>query len=52
MATHSATGADTVGTVAYAISRGLAKAGSREPTPPDDTDRDPHLNAMMRIHAE
>jgi RNA polymerase sigma-70 factor, ECF subfamily len=31
MATHSATGADRGGTGACAISRGLAKAGSREP---------------------
>jgi hypothetical protein len=51
MATHSATGADNGGTGACAISRGLAKAGSREPYTADDTDLDPHLNAMVRIHA-
>jgi hypothetical protein len=51
MATHSAIGADSGGTVAYAISRGLAKAGSPEPHTADDTDLDPHLNAMVPIHA-
>jgi hypothetical protein len=51
MATHSATGADSGGIVAYVISGGLAKAGSRQRYTSDDTDLDPHLNAMVRIHA-
>ena len=51
MATHSATGADSGDIVAYVISGGLAKAGSRQPYNSDDTDLDPHLNAMVRIHA-
>jgi RNA polymerase sigma-70 factor, ECF subfamily len=41
MATHSAPGADDGGTGACAISRGLARAGSREPYTVDDTDREP-----------
>jgi RNA polymerase sigma-70 factor (ECF subfamily) len=41
MATHSAIGADSGGTGVCGISRGLAKAGSRQPHTADDTDQDP-----------